>query len=286
MIAQHCSTFKLLFNDLSQQLFGKDEDETRVFHPGEFGSHRELVSSTFLKPFTPDRFDLADGFILGQEDSNPAQCDILVVERDLAPFCTNRELGQFYPIEAISAVGEVKSQLTPTQFSRVLAQVSRQACEAKLRATRDAARFASFDEIWPDPQDSESSTLLGDQFRTPLVFLICRRFAFGAAPGTLPLWVLVRKKIDAVVRQSPNAIVPELILSVTDGLLIRRAIDDHDEYQCISPGKDSTTHLKKFLSIYFSHHARWRSQRVSFQRYFQVSELDMVFDDADLSVEG
>ena len=290
MISQHCANFRSLFIDVSQRLFEKEEDETRLFHPGEFGTHRELVSSTFLRPFTPDRFDIADGFILGPGNSDPAQCDILVIERDLAPFCQYRELGQFYPIEAIGAVGEVKSQLSESQFIKVLDQVSRQTSELRNRLSskgRDAATSVGKDEIWSDGYDAASAplpmALAQSASHLPWIFLICRRFSVAESAGTLPLWTKVRRQISASVEASPGVTIPNAILSLTDGLLIRRFYCGKDEYQCISPGKDSTTHLKKFLSIYFSHLARWSSQRVSFQSYFQVSEQDIVYDNDELS---
>ena len=102
-------------------------------------------------------------------------------------------------------------------------------------------------------------------------FTVVKVFSVAESAGTLPLWTKVRRQISASVEASPGVTIPNAILSLTDGLLIRRFYCGKDEYQCISPGKDSTTHLKKFLSIYFSHLARWSSQRVSFQSYFLKS---------------
>jgi hypothetical protein len=308
MVSQHCSTFRSLFVDLSEKIFRKEDaekeneknpkrdikgkdanDNSPPFHPGEFGSHRELVSEIFLRPFTPDRYQITSGFILGENDydakdvdtdqeSGLAQCDILVIEKDLAPFCMHRELGQFYPIEATSTIGEIKSQLTISTFKHTLNQISRQSKE--FRVAFDSKAFPKKpqrNEIWLD--ESESTLESEDVFRFPLIFLICRRFALDEDSGTLPLW---RKIFSAINADPSKRTIPDLILSLTDGLLIRTSFKQEDRYQCISPGKDSTTHLKAFLAIYFNHLVRWQSPRFRVHRYLQKSDRDMLFTQCEL----
>jgi hypothetical protein len=313
MISQHCSSFRTLFVDLSERLF-KDEEtaernailsnqasghgsqkSTGILHRSEFGSHRELVAQTFLRPFTPDRFDLASGFILGADDGGlpdnwseaapkPAQCDILVIERDLAPFCRQRELGQFFPFEAISAIGEVKSQLSMSSFEKALEQVSRQTIEQVKPATTAHSIDVELNNDTNELLRKRGHPELARQY-SPLIFLICRNFAVSDGSGTLSLWAKVRKKIQSAGEKIGDSTIPGVVLSVSDGLLIREHGSDLDRYKCISPGKDSTTHLKEFLSIYFSHLARWETQQISLDRYFQRREGDIEFDDAELRGE-
>ena|GEM_PF-3483439 len=313
MISQHCLTFRSQFIELSERMFGNEENRERVrvenskandsgsmvssspFHPGEFGSHRELVATMFLRPFTADRFELASGFILGAEDdspggdfsitNNPAQCDILVIERNFAPFCRHRELGQFYPLEATSAVGEIKSQLTEAKLNQVLFQISKQTTEIRKRASRFSSRgvgWCSQSGSWPDSGDG-LSVARNDRSGATLVFLICRSFAVDAESGTLPLWKKVRHVISKFETESESFTIPDAILSVTDGLLIRHSDPMGNRYECTSPGNGSTTHLKRFLSLYYSHMAHWRAQQFSLEMYFQVSDQDIVFEDGEIS---
>jgi len=124
----------------------------------------------------------------------------------------------------------------------------------------------------------------GEDVNCPLTFLVCDQFSFGKLKaGSLPLWAEVLKALNNSEPLPDKPATPMVILSVTDGLLIRRFNNGTNECQCISPREASTTHLKKFLSIYFSHLARWRSRRVSFQQYFQISESDLVFDECELT---
>jgi hypothetical protein len=310
MISQHCSSFRTLFVDLSERLFKEEETaesneivsnqasgqgsqkSAGILHRSEFGSHRELVAQTFLRPFTPDRFDLASGFILGTDDGGlpdnwseavpkPAQCDILVIERDLAPFCRQRELGQFFPFEAISAIGEVKSQLSMSSFKKALEQVSRQTIERVKTATSTHSTDA---ELYNDTNELHSKGGYSelDQKHVPLIFLICRNFTVSDGSGTLSLWRKVRREIQSVAEEIGYSNIPELVLSVNDGLLIRDHGSKANKFNCVSPGKESTTHLKEFLSIYFSHLARWKTQQISLDRYFQRREGDILFNDAEL----
>lgn len=82
-----------------------------ISHPAERGRAREEVLRQYLAEIVPSGFDVATGFIIDVHGKQSRQQDLIIVRRDYHP---KFQVGgaQFYPVEAVAAVVEVKSTLT------------------------------------------------------------------------------------------------------------------------------------------------------------------------------
>ncbi len=359
MITQHCNNFSDVYQRYTTELFAdvekasvariptagsKKKTEIKLYsskqkemiHNGEFGTHREFVSRILLRPFTPERYDIVNGFVINADGETSGQSDLLVCDRDLAPFCGNRELGIFYPAEAIAAIGEVKSKLIQkrglnaaieqlasrvsiakqihTLLSESVANSGRLAAgEQDLRSGQfDAQRLAvglphrgshsdeqqqRIDALkQPSPQlckdnamglpfginaRCEAETSIHQEPRL-FSFLICSEIEL---PGARIPQVLSEKFNNSIEALWKKGVVdlPEVVLSVRDGLFQKPNTSTTTKYSLLSPGEKSVRHIKEFLSLYFSHVSSWKSMGMDIKQYIQRGEKDWKLVENELS---
>lgn len=81
-----------------------------VKHRGERGRAREEVLRQYLREVIPEGFLVATGFIIDSTGKQSRQQDLIIVRRDYHP---RFQVGgtQFFPVESVAAVIEVKSTL-------------------------------------------------------------------------------------------------------------------------------------------------------------------------------
>jgi hypothetical protein len=86
------------------------ETAALVKHLGERGRAREEVLRQYLVETVPEGFTVATGFVIDCHGTQSRQQDLIVVRRDYHP---RFQVGgaQFFPVEAVAAVIEVKSLL-------------------------------------------------------------------------------------------------------------------------------------------------------------------------------
>lgn len=256
MITQHCAEFRQLFGDLVDELFQRQDGDSRsgkLTHPGKYGSHREVVAHQFLAPFTPSQLATGSGFVINAEAKESGECDIVVFDTDLVPFASRLELGLFYPAESVCCVGEVKSTLkTESELKSALKQL------AKIveRCTRESNLKSGL-----------------------LAFLICKKIGDTGKTRPVKVETLLPNCVRSVIAETSGKFVPQLVLSVDDGLLEFVENDDPNKlkFTYISPGKNSTTHLKKFLSRYYTHTMTRRRRELRIFDYCQESLEDLEF---------
>jgi len=84
-----------------------------VTHSGERGAAHEEILRQFLRAIVPNGFEVATGFVIDAVGGQSLQQDLIIVRRDYHP---KFQIGgaRFYPVEAVSAVVEVKSTLNAT----------------------------------------------------------------------------------------------------------------------------------------------------------------------------
>lgn len=90
-----------------------------VAHHGERGRAREEVLRQYLVETVPEGFTVATGFIIDCHGSQSRQQDLIIVRRDYHP---KFQVGgaQFFPVEAVAAVVEVKSTLNTRTLREAL----------------------------------------------------------------------------------------------------------------------------------------------------------------------
>ena len=80
-------------------------------HPPSAGDNREDIVEKFLKQHLPKRFGISTGFVFSHNGERSQQADLLVVDdQNNAPLYPD-DRNQLWPVEAVYALIEVKTQL-------------------------------------------------------------------------------------------------------------------------------------------------------------------------------
>lgn len=118
VLKRKIENFALTFIEDSKSIFF---DESKLIHPGEYGKYRENSLKDLLKLFTKHK--ISDGFIITPDDKVSTQLDVVVYKNDEAPLLENNHIN-FFSIESVLAIGEVKSTLNKTDFTNALKKLS------------------------------------------------------------------------------------------------------------------------------------------------------------------
>ena len=110
--------FRSGFED-SRSLFTTDQN---IYHPAEFGKHREKQVIEWLKFFIPKFLDVRSGFVITSLNEQSTQCDVVCYEKDYAVLTNEKDI--FFPVETVAAVGEIKSVLTKSELKKALHKLS------------------------------------------------------------------------------------------------------------------------------------------------------------------
>lgn len=197
ILTEEIEEFRNSFSNVSKRLFMDEND--KLFHPGEFGMYREAIARKFLKSFAPSYLDIEQGFLINSNDENSTQCDIVIYDARHTPLLKNKELQRFFPIETVSAVGEVKSDLNFQDFKTAL---------LKLAKTKKMSEFVKNPSIIYRKQEGEFSPET-NPYDLLTTFLICQKFKFDP------------KRIEEVYDESIDVRHRHnMILSIEDGLLL------------------------------------------------------------------
>ncbi len=82
-----------------------------ISHPGERGRAREGILGAYLREIVPTGFGIETGFVIDSAGRQSRQQDLIIVRRDYHPVFKVGGVN-FFPVEAIAAVIEVKSTLS------------------------------------------------------------------------------------------------------------------------------------------------------------------------------
>jgi hypothetical protein len=83
-----------------------------VPHSGERGVGREVVVRRFLSDHLPKRFKIDTGFVIDHSGACSDQMDIVIVDNYVCPLFEDAGERRFFPVEAVVAVGQVRSSAT------------------------------------------------------------------------------------------------------------------------------------------------------------------------------
>lgn len=124
ILDEKINNFKFAFQTTSKNIFW-NEEQHKLIHPGEYGTYRESICKDFLRMLIPHRLDLSTGFIINDNDQISTQCDIIVFDANSTPLIQNSERQRFFPVETITAIGEVKSNLSKADFKTALNKLAK-----------------------------------------------------------------------------------------------------------------------------------------------------------------
>lgn len=113
---------KNYFNLVSQDLKNKSSLIKEYFkiHSGENGRNKEDLIVNFLRNYLPKRYSIGTGFIFDTLNNNSNQNDIIVYDSFWSTPLFPENVSQFYPIESIYGVIEVKSTLDSKELEETI----------------------------------------------------------------------------------------------------------------------------------------------------------------------
>lgn len=200
LLTEQIEIFRNSFTNTSKIVFYDDSKE-KLIHPAEFGHYREAICRKFLRYFIPQQLEIENGFIINTGDEVSTECDLVIYDKTLTPLIQSAEMQRFFPVEAVAAVGEVKSNLTKPDLKTALLKLS------KIKSMREKV---SQPTIMKKMGQGEFNPLLNpkDQIFT---FLICQKFDFDVTDLALTINNLYDDNVQPYHKHN-------LILSIEDGL--------------------------------------------------------------------
>jgi hypothetical protein len=206
ILQRKIETFVSTFVEDSKSIFFNG---TQLIHPGEFGRYRENSIKDLLQTLT--RLKVSDGFIITSKDNISTQCDIVIYDNTDFPVLENN-LTQFFSIESVVSIGEVKSSLTKAKFRDAL---------VKLAENKKLVEDIQSDRFIKKP----------DEYNYPISFLICKDLKFS----------LNKIDFDEIYQDIPREYWHNQILIIDQGLFTY-------EFDFLNFSKELKEHLisKKF----------------------------------------
>jgi hypothetical protein len=99
---------------MADETLGRLAAADLVDHPGERGRARENIIRDFLTELVPRGFGASSGFIVDASGAQSRQQDIIIFRREYHPVFAVGSV-EFFPVEAVAAVLEIKSSLNASE---------------------------------------------------------------------------------------------------------------------------------------------------------------------------
>lgn len=192
IIEQQIDVFAGTFGDTASNIFTQN---SKLIHPLEYGMYKERCARELLLYTTNKNIGISDGFIITANNHVSTQCDIIMYQNNTLPVIDNG-ITNFYPIEIVKGIGEVKSTLNITKFKEALIKLSKNKkmfLDRKGTMKGEKKRSGEFDEIF--------------------TFLICNKLDFDISKVNFD---------DIYADESDIRMRHNLILSMQDGIFVYR----------------------------------------------------------------
>ena len=200
IIESRIESFKFDFLYSSREVFTKEKS---LIHASEFGTTREVITREFLKSFINPEYNIGNGFISSSKDDISTQCDIIISHKSYSPLIKDSDNTQFFPIEPVVGIGEVKSVLSKENLKEALNKLAKSKKLKELCIQKESSIVKQRYKMEYDPAKN--------QYDLPVTFLICEKFDFNIANLHNELNQLYLK--DILPRHKHN-----FLLSIKDGL--------------------------------------------------------------------
>ncbi|MFB9110560.1 DUF6602 domain-containing protein [Flavobacterium gyeonganense] len=185
ILLRKIENFVSTFGEDSNSIFKLNE---KLIHPAEYGKYRENALKDLLQVLT--KFKVSDGFVITSNEKVSTQCDVVVYDNLDFPVLENN-LAQFFSIESVISIGEVKSTLNKAQF------------KSALRKLAENKKLS--ENINGKPK---LKVIYGDEYNSPISFLVCKNLKFE----------LEKIDYDEIYKGIPKIYWHNLILIVDQGL--------------------------------------------------------------------
>ena len=189
IIEQKIDIFASTFGDSASNIFTRDN---KIIHPLEYGMYKERCAKELLSFTVNKGIGISDGFLITSNNKVSTQCDIVMYRNDTIPLIDNG-ITNFYPIEIVKGIGEIKSVLSKTEFAKALVKLAN---NKKMFEERKGIL--------------ESNRVISKEYDSIFSFLICNKVSFDI------------EKIDynEIYKEIPIEYRHNAILSLQDGLYI------------------------------------------------------------------
>lgn len=189
IVKEKVDNFLYTFEQESNSLFKKNN---RLFHSGEFGMYREECLKALLRSILSLDYKVGDGFLINGDNGVGTQCDIVIYNSKASPI-SNNGIAKFYPVEIVSGIGEVKSNLSKTTLQ-----------EGLLKLARNKILFKNRDRVSADKTKKALCQHL------PISFLICQKID--------GIDSINEKFFEDLYTEIPSQFQHNIILSLEDGI--------------------------------------------------------------------
>lgn len=252
LLDEQIAIFRNSFSSVSRNAFF-DEEKGHLIHSGEFGTYREAICRDFLRFLVPKKMDFDTGFVINTNNEVSTQLDIIIFDSASTPLIQSGARQRFFPVEALCAVGEVKSVVSKQALREALKKLS------KVKVMRE---FVLQTDLMPHTNPPIIRRVHSGNFNPVLypydqvfTFLICEKFDFK----TENLAQEMNSFYDA---DTPCRHFHNLVLSVEDGLIcyyekngVAMMYPDMAgqslKHRFIAPDNNPTAHFKFFASYLF-----------------------------------
>ena len=194
---QNFQNFKNSFEE-TKNIFWDDKAK-KLRHSGEFGQYREELVKKWIRVVVPEMFGISSGFLVNPQGDISTQCDIIIYDRTRTPKIENIDNQKFFPIETVSCIGEVKSDINSmSELNSHLIKL------AQIKKMRDSMIGKS--PYYRHSSDAPFSPTL-NPFDNIFSFLICRSLNFKFDISKLDYGIVEQR------------FKHNIILSLKDGML-------------------------------------------------------------------
>ncbi|MDD5731801.1 MAG: hypothetical protein PHU42_02835 [Patescibacteria group bacterium] len=174
-----------------------DDKNNKLIHPGEYGIYREDLVKKWLSSYIPEKFGVSSGFIVNSNGYVSTQCDIIIYDKEKTPTIEGVGKQRFFPIETVSCVGEIKSDINTVEdlktYLKKLAEIKEEREKVKNSDPYYGCKKLDF-----NPRKNP--------FHNIFTFLICHKFKFSI-------------DLNKINYTENHRFKHNLVLSLQDGIL-------------------------------------------------------------------
>lgn len=121
MIERKIDIFSNTFGDDSKAFY---KDGKKLIHAGEYGMYREKCFRELLEFVVNKNQSVTDGFVFSSiPNTVSTQLDIIIYQNNELPLISNN-IANFFPIELVNGIGEIKSDLGEKEFAEALRKLA------------------------------------------------------------------------------------------------------------------------------------------------------------------
>lgn len=177
------------FESTASSIFKKNNS---IFHSLEYGMYKERSTKEFLRFIFNKDIGVSDGFLITSKDNISTQCDIIIYQNNTFPIIDNG-IANFYPIEIVKGIGEIKSTLSKNEFSDALIKMANNKRLFEERVGMFEKKFENFEE-----------------YNEIFSFLICNKLDFKIS----------NVNFDKIYTGIDHKFRHNIILSLQDGIFV------------------------------------------------------------------